>query len=88
VLLFVTQLDLHLTQVKERAEKTADSIKHIVELLEELKDDLKNDVGKRKDTTQICGQDKGNLKRVKEEGDDRHQLVDETQCRNKRVRVI
>lgn len=87
VLLLVTQLDSHVTQLKERVEVTADSIEHIMKRLEELKNDLTNDVRKKEDPTQICQQEKGVLKRVKEERDDGHQLVDCTRCRNKRARV-
>jgi predicted RNase H-like nuclease (RuvC/YqgF family) len=86
-LFLVTQLDSHITQLKERVEVTADSIENIMKRLEELKNDLTNDVRKKDDPTQICQQEKGILKRVKEEGDDGHQLVDCTRRRNKRARV-
>ncbi|EDU47817.1 predicted protein [Pyrenophora tritici-repentis Pt-1C-BFP] len=76
VLLLVTQLDSHVTQLKERVEVTADSIEHIMKRLEELENDLTNGARKKEDPTQICQQEKGILKRVKEERDDGHQIVD------------
>jgi hypothetical protein len=54
VLLIVTQVNSHLTQLKEGVEETANSIKYVIKSLEELKDDLRNDVGKRKDQMQRC----------------------------------
>ncbi|KAF1354416.1 hypothetical protein EJ07DRAFT_168358 [Lizonia empirigonia] len=75
VLLCVTQLDLHLTQLKERVEEMANSIKHIVTCLEELKDDLRNDFSKTKDSTQRRQQEKGILKRVKGQRDDGYQPI-------------
>ncbi|KAF2022946.1 hypothetical protein EK21DRAFT_105548 [Setomelanomma holmii] len=56
VLLSVTQLDSHLTQLQEGVEEAANSIKYVIKSLEELKDDLRNDVGKTKDQTQRCRQ--------------------------------
>lgn len=86
MLLSVTQLDSHLTQLQERVEETADSIKYVIKSLEKLKDDLRNDVGKTKDQTQRCRQ-RGILKGVKEERDDGHQFVDCTRREKKRARV-
>lgn len=87
VLLSVTQLDSHLTQIKESVEETANSIKYVIKSLEKLKDDLRNDVGKTKDHKQRFRQERGILKRVKEESDDGHQLLDCMRCRKKRARV-
>jgi uncharacterized protein YukE len=87
MLLTVTQVDSHLTQLKEGVEETANSIKYVIKSLEELKDDLRNNVGKTKDQMQRC-QQRSILKRVKEESDDRHQLLDYMRCRKKRARVI
>lgn len=75
VLLIATQVDLHLIQLKKGAEETANSIKYVIKSLEELKDDLRNDMGKTKDQMQRCRQG-SILKRVKEESDDGHQLLD------------
>jgi chromosome segregation ATPase len=90
VLLLVTQLDFNLTQLKERVEEAARNISHVVKYLEELKNligELRNDVGKTNDTIQRCGQERGILKRAKEERDDEYQLVGCTRREKKRVRV-
>jgi hypothetical protein len=90
VLLFVAQLDFNLTQLKERVEETASNVSHVVQQFEELKDiigDLRNDAGKTNDTTQKFGQERGILKRAKEERDDEDQLVSCTQREKKRARV-
>jgi hypothetical protein len=85
VLLSGTQLDSHLTQLQERVEETANSIKYVMKSLKELKNDLRNDVGNTEDQTQRCRQ-RGILKRV-EERDDGHQFVDCTRREKKRARV-
>jgi hypothetical protein len=90
VLLLVTQLDFNLTQLKERVEETASNFSHVVKHLEELKNligDLRNDAGKTNDITQRYGQERGLLKRAKEERDDEDQLVGCTRREKKRVRV-
>lgn len=87
MLLFVTQLDLLLTQLKERVDETANSIEHIVERLEELTDDLGEGVSKAKDLTQRCQQERGILKRVKGQRDDGYQLEGCTRREVKRARV-
>jgi chromosome segregation ATPase len=90
VLLLVTQLDFNLTQLKERVEETASNIQHAVKQLEELKDlisDLRNDAGKTNDINQRCRQERGILKRAKEERDDEYQLLGCTQRKGKRARV-
>lgn len=86
VLLIVTQVNSHLTQLKEGVEETANSIKYVIKSLEELKGDLRNDVGKTKDQMQRCRQ-RSILKRVREESDDGHQLLDCMRCRKKRARA-
>ncbi len=85
--MLVTQLDFNLTQLKERVEETANSINHVMKRLEELEDELRNDVSKTKDLTPEYRQQKGILKRVKEERDDGHQFVDCMRCEKKRARV-
>lgn len=85
--MLVTQIEFHLTQLKERVEETANSINYIVKDLGELKDDLRNDVGKSKDLIQRREQKRGILKRVKEERDDGYQPVGCTRREGKRARV-
>jgi hypothetical protein len=61
-----------------------------VKHLEELKDligDLRNDGGKTNNTTQRCRQEKGILKRAKEERDNEYQLIGCTRREKKRARV-
>lgn len=90
MLLLVTQLDFNLTQLKERVEETASNIRYAVKQLEELKDlisDLRNDAGKTNNINQRCRQERGILKRAKEERDDEYQLLGCTQRKEKRARV-
>jgi hypothetical protein len=89
-LLVLTQLDFNLTQLKERVEATVVSIRHFAKHLEELKDlvgDSRNDVGKTKDITQRCRQEKGILKRVKGGKNEENQLVGGTRPEKKKARV-
>jgi hypothetical protein len=90
VLLLVTQLSFNTTQLKERFEETASNVSHVVKQLEELKSligDLRNDAGKTNDMNQRCGQEKGLLKRAKEERDGEDQFVGCTRREKKRARV-
>jgi hypothetical protein len=72
VLLLVTQLDFHLTQLKERVEEMANNIKDVLKRLEMPRNDLKNDVDKTKGPAQKCRQERGILKTVKAEKDNNY----------------
>jgi chromosome segregation ATPase len=90
VLLSLNQLDFNLTQLKERAEEIAASISYVAKHLEELKvlvSDLRTDIGNRTDITQRFQQERGILKRAKEERDDEYQFVACTRREKKRARV-
>jgi archaellum component FlaC len=87
VLLSLTQVHSNLIQVKERVEETTNSINHAVKNLEELKDELSNDVNTTKDLTPRCRQERGILKRVREEIDDEYQRVSYTRREKKKARV-
>jgi chromosome segregation ATPase len=90
VLLSLNQLDFNLTQLKERAEEIAASISYVAKHLEELKvlvSDLRTDIGNRTDITQRFQQERGILKRAKEERDDEYQFVGCTRREKKRARV-
>lgn len=90
MLLSVARLNFNLTQLKERIEETASNVSHVMNHLEELKDlisNLRNDASKTNNTPQRCRQERGILKRVKEERDDEYQLLGCTQRKGKRARV-
>lgn len=68
-------------------EETANSINNIVKDLDELKNDLRNDVDKPKDLIQRREQERGILKRAKEERDVGYQPVGGKRREEKRARV-
>jgi hypothetical protein len=79
----ITQLEYTVTKLDERVSHL---LKHLG-VREDLIGDSRDDAGKSKDTIRRCGQERGILKRPKEEGDNEYQLVDCMQRRKKRKRV-